>query len=261
MTLLSEPSAASANDSSAFDGSAEFDFSSLSAPTVIASGEDSDGSLPDSTDRTSDAKICPTCGEPVFKQPGSRGRSPKYHPDCRPSAARRVSDSVFSGAKPRTADKKKQAEADEVIVFVKSKLAMTCTGLMLVDQYVGMVWMMAVPGICENLHGLLVTHDDFRRTMLSAKSGGSWLGLIISLLIPIGATAAHYGFIPQSKIQEIAKNLPIMLYKISQRMKEGNMAMDEMMSRVAEQAAKQNGGGNAPSNSDNAESSFSGQAT
>jgi hypothetical protein len=170
---------------------------------------------------------------------------PKYHPDCRPSATTRVRSAFTSDPKPRAADRKKQAEADEVISFVKPKLATSCTALLLVDQYTGMVWMMAVPGICDNLHGILVANDSFRRQMLAAKGGGSWVGLAISLAIPIAATCARFGLLPQGRIQEIAKNLPLMLHKISQRMKQGDEAMNDMMDRINNQAAREaegNGG-------------------
>lgn len=250
MTLLSESPSANASSDSELAETPDWDFSSLPDATVVDE--------PESTDKTPESKLCPTCSEPIYREPGSRGRMPKYHPDCRPSTSTRVKNVFGTDPRPRSADRKKQAEADEVIAFVKAKLATSCTALLLVDQYTGMVWMMAVPGICDNLHGILVANDSFRRQMLAAKGGGSWIGLAISLLIPIAATCARFGLLPNGRIQEIAKNLPIMLHKISQRMKQGDAAMNDMLNRINEQAMREqnekNGGQSVPSDAKSSES-------
>lgn len=248
MTLLAEPPSASPslNDSSA----ADFDFSALGEATEA----EPVGDTP-STDQTPDTKFCPTCNEPIYREPGSRGRMPKYHPACRPSAMGRVRDAVGSASKRQVVgDAKKGREADEVIAFVKPKFVQGATALMLFDQYDGFVIMTAIPAICENLHGILVSHDAFRKQMLQAKGGGSILGLVIAMAIPVAAICAHHGLIPSARVADIVRNLPIMLHKISLRMKQGESAMQDMMDRVANKVveeedlkarAKQNGAGNA----------------
>src|SRR5262245_59743438 len=46
-----------------------------------------DNALTDDTrELNTSGKPCPTCGEPIIREPGARGRAPKYHPECRPSA-------------------------------------------------------------------------------------------------------------------------------------------------------------------------------
>lgn len=109
---------------------------------------------------------------------------------------------------------------------------------MLFNQYDGFVFMTAIPSICENLHGILVAHDGFRAQMLLAKGGGSILGLVIALAIPVAAICSNHGLIPSAKAAEIIKNLPIMLHKISIRLKEGEASMNDMMTRVADQVVK-----------------------
>jgi hypothetical protein len=122
---------------------------------------------------------------------------------------------------------------------VKPKLVQGATAVMLFDQYDGFVAMTAIGPICENLHGLLVKYDGFRKSMLEAKTGGSVLGLIIALAIPVAAICAHHGLIPSTRIAGIMQNLPIMLHKISMRMKQGEEAMNDMMQRVTEKIVEE----------------------
>jgi hypothetical protein len=110
---------------------------------------------------------------------------------------------------------------------------------MLFDQFDGFVIMTAIPGICENLHGILVSHDGFRKQMLLAKSGGSIFGLIVTLAIPVAAICANHGLIPSARIADILKNVPLMLHKISIRMREGEASMADMMNRVADKVMEE----------------------
>lgn len=229
MTLVTEApnGSPSLNDSSA----ADFDFSALGEATEAE---------PESSDRTPDTKICPTCDKSIYRVPGSRGRMPRFHPECRPSAMGRLKDAVGGTTRRSpTADAKKGREADEVIAFVKPKFVQGATALMLFDHYDGFVMMTAIPGICDNLHGILVAHDGFRKQMLQAKGGGSILGLVVALAIPVAAICAHHGLIPSTRVAEIVRNLPIMLHKISLRMKQGEGAMNDMMDRVANQVVEE----------------------
>lgn len=41
---------------------------------------------PDSEPTDTGAPICLTCNRAIIREPGKRGRIPKYHPECRPSA-------------------------------------------------------------------------------------------------------------------------------------------------------------------------------
>jgi hypothetical protein len=193
-------------------------------------------------DKTPDTKTCPTCKEEIFRAPGSRGRLPKYHPDCRPSVGERV-----TGATKRVGrNDKASKEADEAVELVKKAMIKGAMGLAMIDHYDGFVVMTAIPGVCENLHGVLVAHDGLRKDMLALKSGGSIAGLIFSCLMMALPIAAHHGLIPQSRIAEMLTNMPIVLHKISKRMKEGEAALADMMDRAANEMLKPPANPNTP---------------
>lgn len=225
---MAEPKNPSLIDSSAD----EFDFSGL--PSAAASpppeGEESQ-------DRISDPKVCPTCDLPISRPPGARGRSPKYHPECRPSVLGRVSG-LGTSTRSKSGDTKKIKEADDCIAMLKALMVKGAMAAMLIDKYDGFVIMTAIPGVCDNLHGVLVAHDGFRKDMLAMKSGGSIFGLIAAVLMALVPIAAHHGLIPRSKISEMLTNMPLVMFKIAKRMKEGEQAMADMMERVVNDSLK-----------------------
>lgn len=238
MTLAPERSdGPSLNVSSVSD----WDFSAL------GSAEDNGVTLDEpetSTDATPEKKVCPTCGENIVRLPGMRGRLPKYHPACKPSASRRVTDSLTGGTRRPGANAKAQREADEVILMVKKKMIQGAIALTIIDKYSGFVIMSMTPQFCENLHGVLVRYDSFRKDALAMKSGGSIFGLILAALMILIPIAAHHGLIPGAKLREMLTNMPITMFKLAQRMKEGEEALTQMMERAANEMLRPRNGGN-----------------
>lgn len=238
MTLAPERSAPLLNDSSDSD----FDFSAL--PDVEVS--EAPPEEPESEDVTPETKVCPTCEQSIVRMPGMRGRLPKYHPQCKPSNTRNAT-STRKG--PNT---KAVREADEVIAMLKPKMMQGAIALAIVDKYDGFVFMSMTPQFCDNLRGVLIKYDKLRADALNIKTGGSILGLIITGLMMILPMLAHHGLIPGAKIREILTNMPVMIFKLAQRMKEGEQALSEMMDRVATEMLRQNNAATAAQNGNNA---------
>jgi len=229
-----------------FSADADFDFSALADAEV----DETDTPLPPSGDRVAEEKVCPVCDLPIVRDPSWK-RMRKYHDECKPSTITGRPPVERSTASRAT---KAEREADECVVLLKKQLVRGAMFAMMADPYDGFVIMTGIPGICENIRGILVTHDKWRKDALALKTGGSILGLVISLFLLILPILAHHSLIPSVKLRQMLQDMPVILFKISQRMKEGETAMNDMMERVAEQALKpqpkseggQNGSPNVP---------------
>lgn len=186
----------------------------------------------ESQDRTPDTADCATCGNVITRAPGARGRMPKYHPECRPSAKERLTGTGRATAK-QTANTRASKEADECIVLFKGAMVKLAMGLSVVDKYDGFVVMSALPDACSNLHGVLVSHDSWRKDFLAIRSGGSIIGLIISVLMMAVPIVAHHGLIPSERISALLVNLPITMFRIQKQMAEGQAAMMQMVEDMA----------------------------
>lgn len=240
MTIAPERSESpSLSDSSVSD----YDFSALDEAVVSGTVLDEE-----SSDRVADAKECSTCGLPITREPGQRGRLAKYHAECKPSRTQRLTGA--SATKSTAANTKANREANEVIGMVKPQLFKLALALSAVDRFDAFVVLNNIEPICSSLHGILLRYDGFRRDALAMKSGGSIIGLIItglSIALPI---LAHHGLIPGAKLQQALVQFPVMMFKLAQRMKEGEAALQDMMNRVSEEmlrprnaATDQNGNG------------------
>lgn len=185
----------------------------------------------ESGDTRPDTKYCPTCDKPIIREPGSRGRMPKFHPECRPSTLNRVTGGTSRVSKTRSG--KAAAEADECVALFKSGMVKAAMGIAMVDRYDGFVIMSALPEACTNLHGVLMAHEKFRKDILAMRTGGSLFGLFLSFLMMGAPIAAHHGLIPSSKVAELLVNVPVTMYKIRKQMAEGEAALTTMMAEAA----------------------------
>jgi uncharacterized protein YacL len=122
--------------------------------------------------------------------------------------------------------------------MLKKHMVRGAMGAMLIDQYDGFVIMTAIPGICENIRGILIRKEKWRKEVLALQTGGSIIGLVIAIIMVALPILAHHGLVPQSKLRQMLHDMPVVLFKISQRMKQGEQAMNEMMERVAAEALK-----------------------
>lgn len=177
--------------------------------------------------------ICAVCGEPIVREPGARGRMPKYHPDCKPTR------STSDGTSTRRRSGKAEAEADTCIAAFQQLVTKTAVMLSVVDRFDAFVVMVALPNICDNLRGILVRYDGIRKEFLAAQTGGSIIGLALALLmlcLPIGA---HHGLLGRGQVARLLVEMPFTLMKIQQRLKEGSEALTQMMAeqlRMAQEA-------------------------
>jgi hypothetical protein len=115
----------------------------------------------------------------------------------------------------------------------KSAMVKLAMALSIVDKYDGFCVLANLPSASENLKGVLIAHDKLRADFLAMKSGGSIFGFAMSQLMMIVPIVAHHGFIPNERIAELLVNLPLTLFRIQQKMKEGESALTDMMADFA----------------------------
>ena len=203
---------------------------SLPEPTVpdLPPAEDS----PDKPDRPGPG-ICITCNEAIIREPGARGRMPKYHPDCRPLTT------ATSNASATRRSNKAEAEASVIVEKFRKAAIKGAVMLAAVDKFDAFCIMVMLPSFCENLHGVLVSHDSWRKTLLQTSAKGSVLGLGIALITGLAPIAAHHKLIPSKQVSEMLISLPSTMHKIQQQLKDGESKLATVMEdQLAEDAAR-----------------------
>ncbi len=178
---------------------------------------------------------CPECGEEVTRVPGSRGRLPKYHPECRPSG--RKSSSVTGTGRVVRVGKAEQIAAEQtemVLERVRRALTKGVILLSLVEPYDAFVIRVNTPEIIDNLRPLLMRFEKLRAFAIGADTGGSAFGLILALLTTALPIAAHHGLIPSKKVAQIMLQIPAMMMRLQERLAEGDEGTltDELFKRV-----------------------------
>lgn len=186
--------------------------------------------------RPNEAGTCPTCGEPIYREPGARGRAPKYHPDCRPSKGKPVV-SIAPGTRTSKAEK----EADAAVAAFRSLVVKSCLLLAGFEKYDAFAIMASLPQLCENLRGVLVRYDKVRAEFLNIGQGGSILGLVVTVAMLSLSISAHHGLIPK-KYGEVLIRAPFVLHKIQQRLEEGEASLTSMMADMMNRPAPSKAG-------------------
>jgi hypothetical protein len=182
--------------------------------------------------------ICPTCDEPIIREPGARGRVPKFHPQCRPlTSVSRSSTTKAASAK----EAKAQAEAEQCVDFIRKQIMKAVMMLAMVDRYDAFAIMVQMPAFCSQLKAVLVKHDSWREDILNAIKGtGSIIGLFLCVLTMGLPIAAHHKLIPSKRISELLVNLPTAMMKLAKQLKDGEERLTEIMYEQME-AANQSG--------------------
>jgi hypothetical protein len=210
-SLLTNPQSANPSPKDSWDDVAE----SLPEP-VLTPAE----IVPDTVANNS-ALVCVGCGLPIVREAGARGRSPKYHPDCRPKSA---------GARGATARSNKAGlEADECVEQFKKAVVKGCIILSMVDRFDAFTIMANLPQVCDNLHAILVRYEKFRKEWLAMKGGGSWIGLFLALVSIALPIAAHHGLVPSKKLAQVLANMPMTMFGIQQKLKDGEENLTKLM--------------------------------
>lgn len=179
------------------------------------------------------AGICSGCNEVIVRAPGARGRIPKMHPECRPL---KVAGGSSSGTARGQATKVR--ESDEAVAAFKSLVTKGAIMLSIVDRFDAFCIMSSLPQIADNLHGVCMRYDGFRKEMLAIKGGGSIFGLIISTLMLALPIAAHHGLIPSKRAAELLVNAPVTLFQINQKLADGTASLAALMKEQMDAALK-----------------------
>ena len=218
-TLITDPSQ---TDSLAFS-----DWDSLPAAEHIPDTTP-DTALP--TPEKTPPGTCEACGEIIVREPGARGRMPKYHPACRPlkSATTRAPSAARSG--------RAEAEAAQLTKQFQGGMLKLIAVVAMADRYDGFVMLVGLPGLCSAFNGMMLKYDSWRRKLIDMQGEGSVIAFMFSLASIVFPIAAHHGFIPSKQITQMLTNLPMAMRQMQIRMEEGaaGMAtlMDEQMDKL-----------------------------
>jgi hypothetical protein len=117
---------------------------------------------------------------------------------------------------------------------------MTKIALMLsmVDTYDAFCVMVYIPEICQNLRGLLLRYEWLRREFLAIGTGGSVLGLVVSVGMMVLPMLAHHGIISSKRVGTILLNSPFVMKKLAERMEEGEEALTRIMAETVKAQAQ-----------------------
>ncbi len=169
------------------------------------------------------AGTCPTCGEPVERKPGARGRAPKYHPECRPSA--RKSDSTAARVvRVSKAEELMAVQIEQVLENLRAQIRKLVFLLSVVDPYDAFVLHLNTDDLIMNARALLMRFEWARKLAFGAATGGSVVGLVISIFSILLPIAAHHNLVPVKKIASFLINLPMTMYRLQQLGVDGNEA-------------------------------------
>lgn len=185
-------------------------------------------------------KVCPGCGEEVVRVPGTKGRLPKYHPDCKP-----VKDSSISAGGPRpvrvAAKQKLIAEqVEDSLAQIEMKVNRAIVLLAIADPYDALVLRVNLPELLANLRPVLMQYAWARNAAMNTASGVSLVGLIITFLTIALPIMAHHKLIPSRKVAQILINVPLFMHRMQQEMvDEGGDLTTSLIARVHEKAAQE----------------------
>lgn len=189
---------------------------------ALAPAEKTPDLAPASSRPDAEPGTCLKCGDPIIREPGARGRMPKYHPDCRPKSG------ASSGVVSRRSSKV-DAEATEALAAFESMVVKFSIMLSMVDRYDAFCLMIGWSQVKPNLLEVLKRYAGFRKEMLALKTGGSLIGLGIAVLMTTLPILAHHGMIPWKSATEVLVKAPFTLYNIQQKLAEGAAGLQELM--------------------------------
>jgi len=180
--------------------------------------------------------VCPVCTEEIVREPGKKGRLPKYHPECKP-----VKGSATTGARAVRVAAKDRAIAEEVeatLAQVESKIRGAVMMLAVVEPYDAFVLYVNMPKLLDNLRPILMRYPGLRQQAGTVSTAAAIFGLVITVLTILLPMAAHHGLIPSKKIAKILAAVPMFMKQMNDVMDSGIDVADMLMSRIREQQAK-----------------------
>jgi hypothetical protein len=108
-----------------------------------------------------------------------------------------------------------------------------------VDRYDAFALMVGLTEITNNLRGVLIRYEKFRKEWLAAQGGGSLIGLAMSLALTALPIFAHHGMLGQGPLAYQLVQTPNVLFKIQQQLKDGEANLTKIMQEQAAEMTKQ----------------------
>lgn len=164
---------------------------------------------------------CVACGEVIYREPGKRGRAPKYHPECKPSGSTAAVRTKKVGAA--------QGEAEQVVEKFASLWTKAAMLVAVADRYDAFVMMVNLKGIRENLRATLIRYPALRKQLLDVEGTGSAVGLVMTLSLTVLPIMAHHGLLPFKTFTPLLINMPKSLHAIQQKLEDGEANLIKVM--------------------------------
>lgn len=184
-------------------------------------------------------KVCGGCGEEIVRVPGSRGRLPKFHEQCKPVKGSRNA----SGPRPVRVSAKEKLVAEQVeeaLAQIEQKVNRAIILLAVVEPYDALVLKVNLPELLANLRPALMQFAWARNAATNTAAGASLIGLIITVLTILLPIAAHHKLIPSKKVAQILINVPLFMHRMQQEMMNNDENLTEsLIGRVHEKAAEE----------------------
>lgn len=194
----------------------------LAPPVDLPPGTD----VPPDQPPVQEGPLCPVCNEVIVRDP-SWSRMHKYHDECQPSSNKKAAP----GEKRIRTSGKAEAEADRCEQILRAFFVKLSLGISIVDRYDAFCIMVNAPSVCSSFRGVCVRYPQLRKEFLRVPEGGSVFGLLLSAVAMAAPMAAHHGLIPSKRIAEAMVNLPLTLYRLHQRMSEGQQGLEALMAQ------------------------------
>ncbi len=209
-------------------------------PEASVAPEESPSSSDDTTYLNPPANACAACGREIVREPGQRGRLPKFHPECKPTKTQRASSSPR--VRVTKEDERKAIEVEEALAKLESGLGQLIMMLSVFEPYDAFVLYVNGPSIIENARVVLMQWDWGRKAATNAKVGGSVIGLLMTLLLTGLPIAAHHKWLPKGKVSSLMISAPLIMERMNERMvkaEDGEGLKAELLVRLREQQQRE----------------------
>lgn len=195
--------------------------------------------LPEGADPPEDATpeeapLCPVCEKPIIRDPSWK-RMHKYHDECKDQVSHHAGGGSGGTPKRTRTGAKAEREADRCEEILRGALVKLALGVSVVDRYDAACIMMNVPAVCASFRATCLRYEDLRKEFLRIPEGGSVFGLVFSLVMMLAPMAAHHGLIPGRQIPAMLSNLPFAMYRLQERLSQGEEGLRTLMTEQVEE--------------------------
>ena len=184
----------------------------------------------ESTDTVPDGKICEVCNKPIIRQPGQRGRLPRYHPECKATPTRSPKSKSGEGRS------KAEREADYLAEKFRESLNKTAVMVGIFDTFDGFAIVSQSKPLSENFRTMMVSFDRLRKPLVEGSGGAGVGGFVFAALAVALPIMAHHGLIPATiggkPLGEFLEKLPKFLHRLQT---EAEKAEAELAARFLEE--------------------------